>query len=172
MCLNTWCESFGSVSERQEESYTCSHPVVVILVAGQLNHQTVVGGVTSGRQSTRSRQHLVDRAVVNASSWCNSVTFGHEPDKWHFSVELLGLRIVQNVGRAVPSSTLHEQSMTVDTIIWLFGDLSESVLIDDLEVELELVDGDNVLTGVVLQGCREEGLREEESGNPESNRGA
>jgi len=62
--------------------------------------------------------------------------------------------------------------MSVNTIIWLFGDLGKCVLIDDLEVELELVDSDNVLTGEVLQGCSEEGLREEESRDPESNRGA
>lgn len=161
-----------SVSERQEQGHAGSSPSVLVLVAGQLNHQTVVGRVTGGRQGARSGEHLVGGAHVDAVGRCHTVALGHEPDDRHFSVQLLGVRVVQDVSRAVPARTLHEHTIDVATIVWFLSDLAQRVLVNDLEVELELIDGDNVLSGVVLQRGSEESLGEEEPRDPEGRWGA
>jgi hypothetical protein len=51
----------------------------------------------------------------------------------------------------------------VDTIFRFLSDFVQSVLIDNLEVELELINSNDVLSSKVLQRCSEESLREEES---------
>lgn len=45
-------------------------------------------------------------------------------------------------------------------------------LIIDLKLEGKLVNGNLTLTGIVLEGAREEGLWEEEPRDPESRRGS
>lgn len=67
----------------------------------------------------------------------------------------------------IPSSSFEEHAVAERSI---FGLLSHFVVFNfvvDFELEGELVNGDLALSGVVLERAREEGLREEEPGDPE-----
>lgn len=128
--------------------------------------------MAGGRKGAAPAQHLVDGAHVDAARGLDAVLLGHEPHDGHLGVELLGVRIVNHVRRIVPSSALHEHPVDVAPVFWFLGDLRNRVLVDDLEVKLKLVNGDDVLARIVLQRGRQEGLREKEPGNPERRRGA
>lgn len=68
----------------------------------------------------------------------------------------------------VPSCTFHVHAKDEATILRRLRDGCWVGIVAHLEVVAELVDSDLVLTGVVLKSTREEGLREEESTDPES----
>jgi len=54
----------------------------------------------------------------------------------------------------------------IDTIFRLLSNFVQSVLINNLKVELKLINSNNVLSREVLQRSREESLWEEETRNP------
>ena len=72
----------------------------------------------------------------------------------------------------VPSCTFHVHAKDKATILRRLSDGGRIGIVTDLEVVAELVDRDLVLTGVILQRTREEGLGEEETGDPESGWGS
>jgi len=71
------------------------------------------------------------------------------------------------MGGGVPTGTLHEHSVDERTIFWFLINLSNGDLIPDLEFKAQLIDSDDLLSCEILQGGCEEGLREEETGDPE-----
>lgn len=123
--------------------------------------------MTRGREGSRAGEHLVHRAVVDATLGLNAVALGDEPDDRHLCVELLGNTVVHDVRLVVPSSTLHEHTIHVGTIIRFLSNFILRVVIDNLEVEVKFIDGDEVLSGEVLQQGCEVGLREDESRDPD-----
>lgn len=68
----------------------------------------------------------------------------------------------------VPSSTFQEHTIAENTILRLGLYICRLNLIIDLELEAELINGKHILSSIVLFGTGEEGLREEQSGQPES----
>jgi hypothetical protein len=76
------------------------------------------------------------------------------------------------VSGAVPSGSLEIEAIGIAAIFWLLCDLVVRDFVVDLHIEVKLVDGDHVLSRIVLQTTCEERLREEQSTQPEHCRGA
>jgi len=72
----------------------------------------------------------------------------------------------------IPAGTFHVHAIDETAILRRFGDGAWRGIITDLKVIAELINGDLHFSRIVLQRTSEEGLREEESRDPESNRGA
>jgi len=68
----------------------------------------------------------------------------------------------------VPSGTFEVHTEAENTILWLLGNFLWINLIVDLEVHVKLINSDDMLSGEVLSSTCEEGLWEEESGEPVS----
>ena len=66
----------------------------------------------------------------------------------------------------VPSGSFEVHSVAEHSVCWLLCDILRVDLVVNLKVIVELIDGDCVLSCVVLQSASEEGLREEETGDP------
>ncbi len=107
--------------------------------------------MASCRQSTASAEHFVNWAHVDATCRSHSILLWHEPNDWHFSVQLFRVRVVDHMCRIVPPGSFHKHTIEIATVLRFLGDLSNRVLINYLEVELQLVNSNNVLTSVVLQ---------------------
>ena len=68
---------------------------------------------------------------------------------------------------AVPSGALEVEAIGIAAIFWLLSDLVVRDFIVDLHIEVKFVDGDHMLSRIVLQTTCEESLREEETTQPE-----
>jgi len=129
----------------------------------QLHVHDEVGGVTSGGQGSCSAQDLVDWAHVDTRIWLFSVLFGKEPKHWKLCVELLWLRVIQEVSSVVPSSTFKIHTVGKDSIFWGLSNLVVSNFVINLKLKVKLINGNDVLSGIVLKSSSEESLWEEES---------
>ena len=67
---------------------------------------------------------------------------------------------------AVVASTVHEQAVDEDTILWLLLHLVGLFELEALEGEGKLINSDLVLTSVGLKDARKEALREEHAADP------
>jgi hypothetical protein len=156
-------KSLRSISKCKEESNTSSDPDSLFFAASKFNHEAEVGRVTSCGQGSRTRQYLVDGAVIDASFGFLAILLGKQPNQREFCVELLRVGLVHEVSLTIPASTFHVHSIDEATIFRRLRDGGGCCIIADLKVIAELVDGNLVLTSVVLQCAREKGLGEEET---------
>jgi len=85
---------------------------------------------------------------------------------------LLGLRLVEEVARSIPASALDVHTVAEAAVLRFLSHLGRLDLVVDLVLEGELIDGDCVLSSIVLELACEEGLGEEESRYPEDSRWA
>jgi len=67
------------------------------------------------------------------------------------------------MGAEVPLATFKIQSIEKTSIFWFFFNISELRVIFEIEAKIKLIDGNCVLSCIVLQNTCQEGLREEES---------
>lgn len=72
----------------------------------------------------------------------------------------------------VPLASLKIHAIDVATILRLLLDVLVGAIVLDVEGEVESIDGDLVLSRVVLEGTSEEGLGEEETRDPEHSGGS
>jgi hypothetical protein len=68
---------------------------------------------------------------------------------------------------AVPSGTFKIHTINEATIFWLLRNFLRSNFIIDLSLKVKLIDGNNMLSGIILENTSKEGLWEEESRDPE-----
>jgi hypothetical protein len=87
-------------------------------------------------------------------------------DHGYFDVKLFGLGFVKHVDGFVPSCSFEVETIAENSIVWFVGNISWLDLIKYLEIVVQFVNGDGVLSCEILKGSCKEGLREEESGNP------
>ena len=71
------------------------------------------------------------------------------------------------MGCTVPSCTFKIHTIDEASILRLFGDFLWSDFIIDLGLKVQFINGNDMLSSVVLQNTCEEGLWEEESTDPE-----
>jgi len=82
---------------------------------------------------------------------------------WHLHEQLLGITVDQLVICVVPLAAFEVHTISVTSCLGLLSDiLHQQVRLDD-ETKADLIDGDLVLSRVVLLRTSEESLREEES---------
>ena len=128
--------------------------------------------MTRSGQSARTGEHLVDRAAVDPRFGLLAIFLRQQPDQRELGVELLRVRFVKVVGLGVPAGALHVHSIDEAAILRGLADGGWSRVVAHLEVVAKLIDGDLVLSCVVLEGTREESLWEEETRDPEGSWGS
>lgn len=67
----------------------------------------------------------------------------------------------------VPSCTFQEHTEAENSILRLCLDICGLDLVVDLKFEAELINSEDILSGIILLGSGKEGLGEEQSGQPE-----
>lgn len=168
---SAWCNQiervFCSVSEWKEESNACSNPFLFSFTGWELNEETEVGRMTRSGQGSCTWKYLVNGAIVDAGIWRFTVFLGQEPDKWELSIELLRIWVIQIMGLTIPSCTFHVHTIDETTILRRLGYGWWCSIVAHLEVKAKLIDGDLVLSGIILERTSEESLREKEARDPE-----
>lgn len=127
--------------------------------------------MTSGGKSSRSREHLVHRAIIDGSFLgLDSVAARQEQNHRSRRVQLLGLGFVNAMSHRVPSGSLEEHTVAKRTIFRLLSYFVVLNFIVNLKVKTKLIDSNLALTSIVLKGGSEESLWEEEPRDPEGRR--
>jgi hypothetical protein len=159
----------NSELESQEDRDTCADPVVFFLVRRQLQERHEVGRVTRRGQRARSRQHLIQRCVIEPSLRNDPVLDWDHVDHRHLDEKLLGIALVQHVGGIVPLASFDVAAIHEAAYFGLLLDLIFSKVILDIVPESDTIDSYDLLSGVVLHSASQESLWEKESGNPVNN---
>lgn len=84
----------------------------------------------------------------------------------HLNEQLFGIGFAEHVSVIIPLATLQVETVRVAATRWFLLDILNFPIILEFEAKCNLIDCDCVTSGVVLQVSGEEGLREEETGNP------
>ena len=119
--------------------------------------------MTSGRQGTSTSRSLVDGANVAVPTIDITHLRWLEPDVWHLNVKDLRVRLCQDTVFRAPSAAFQEETIDVGTIL---GSCLNVVLLrvaQDLEIEIDLINWDHMLSGIVLLDTSQEALCEEET---------
>ena len=155
----------SSIIEHGDESDTTLDPVSLGVAAQhwEPDHADEVGRVTGRRQSTEALKCLVDRAFIAVGLDLLSARL--HPDEWHLGEEHLRLRLFKSSLLFIPTAAFEEHTVDVGTI-WSLSLAIELRINHDFVVPLDLIDGDRVLSGVVLLETSQETLGEEETGDP------
>lgn len=144
--------------------------VGVLTLHGHASHHHEIVGDSDGGQDSLTLKGDVQRAVVGVVAHYLGVLDGHQPHDGDGGDEHLGVRLFQVLVVGVPSASFNEQAMDKGTIVRLLGGVYALGIGDDLEVELDGIDGDLVLSGVVLFHTSQERVNEMETRNPEARR--
>jgi len=98
------------------------------------------------------------------------VLHGHQPHDGDGRNEDLGVRLIKVLVVRIPSASLNEKTVDKSSIVRFLRRIDTLGVRDDLEVEHDGVNGDLVLSGIVLHETSEETMNEMEAGNPEARR--
>lgn len=130
--------------------------------------------MAGGGQGSRPTHHFVERALVGGSLLIAGGFFKrNEVHHWQLAEELFRATAGKLVSLVVPPAALEEEPINVTTEFRFFFDLGMMrEVVKESKPEIELVDGDGFLAGIVLKASRDEGLGEEESAHPEGDWGA
>jgi len=129
--------------------------VTVLLLHWQVNVQHEVGGVTSGGKGSCSSSLLVNWAAVGVSIVNVSLVLWHDVDHLHIGVKNLWIRLFQGFLSVVPSAAFNEKTVDVNSIFWWLAGVYLS-LVKDLKVHVDLINGNDILSSIVLFGASEE----------------
>lgn len=91
-----------------------------------------------------------------------------QPNVGHRGEEFLGRRLVKLADVLVPPGTLEEETVDVAAILGCLVLVMIGLGAEHFKVHLDLIDGNNVLTGVVLFETGQERLGKEETRDPEA----
>lgn len=97
-----------------------------------------------------------------------SVFHGHQPHDGHRRDQDLGVGLIKVLVVRVPSASFDEQTMDKGTIIGFLRCIDTLGIRDNLEVVLDGIDRNLVLSGIVLLDTSKETVSEMEAGNPEA----
>jgi len=100
------------------------------------------------------------------------VLHGHQPHDGDGRDKHLGVRLFEVLVVGVPSATFNEQTVDEGTIVGFLARVNTLGVRDDLEVVLDGINGDLILSGVVLFHTSEETVSEMETRNPEDSSGS
>jgi hypothetical protein len=172
-----WCyerlES-KSISEGKEKCSTCLNPQGRISVSGHFEEHHKVGAMTSRTQFTFSEHRLIEWAIEyrRVDLFLVLRCSRHHLDHRTLGEELLGLGVRNDMFFLVPLTSFEEYAVNVAAVCRFLLDVVFCQFVLENEVKDYLIDGDHVLTGVVLHHTSDECLREEEARNPEMIRGS
>jgi len=136
---------------------------------GEGDVQHIVGGMSGGHQHTTPVSGLEQRAFVDACGHYVLLQGGDEVDHGAASVENLGVRFTESAFLGVELAAFDVHADNVDTV---FGRADTLAIVrhvmDNSEVVNEGINGDGVLSGVVLHSTGQESVSEEELVNPQA----
>lgn len=124
--------------------------------------------MTCSRQCASSVQCLVYGASVAVVKHDVHSLRWLQPNVRHHCEQLLGGRLGKLIDFCVPSATLQEQTVDIHSILWCNFLVKLVLFGEDLEVDLDLINWDDILPGVVLLHTCQERLSKEETGDPEA----
>jgi len=119
--------------------------------------------VTRGGERTITREHLVNRAIVDAGLRLDTVLYGQEVNHGHLDEELLWLTLLELFRAVVPLAAFQVQAVKIAASLGLLLDVLIGHRTQHDMIEADLIDSNCVLSREVLLGTREESLWEEES---------
>lgn len=156
-----------SVSETEECCDTCSDPCILWFFTCQFHEKHEICRVPCCAERTTSRNHFIYRTIVDAFFGRDSLGEWDEVHHREIGVEFLRLWLLQDMLTIIPARAFQVQSINIAAIVRFFANVRVLHRVDHHEIEGELIDGDLMLTRVVLRCAGDERLREEETGNPE-----
>jgi len=142
----------------------------VLTLHGDPHHAHEVIGETDSRKDSLALESNVERALIRVVTLQLRRLHRHQPHDGERTQEHLRETLLQYFLLRVPATSFKQDSLDEGAIFGFLGGIDGFEVRDHLEVELDVVDGDLVFTGVVLLDTREEGLSEMESTDPEDGR--
>lgn len=124
--------------------------------------------MTSGTESARTTDSLLDGAALDTIRGNDAILFWHEVNDGQIGVELFRVRIIDKMSLAVIPGSFQIHAIDECTILWRLQHVFLGI--DGIElfhVETEHVDRNSLLACIVLQNASEKCLREEEAADPE-----
>ena len=92
---------------------------------------------------------------------------GYQPKIRHWSEKYFRLRILQSHSLLIKPTSFQEKSMNITSLFWVFVNIEFIIIvIDNLEVKRECINGNCFLSSIILFGSSEEWLSEIEPWNP------
>lgn len=158
-----------SVAQASEHGHSLLDPVpvLVLLLHGQPDVEDEVRRVAGGRKSTCPSRRLVDRALVRVAVVDLGLLLREHPNGLHLREEYLRHRFFECFFLLIPSAALDKESVDEDAIFCRLGQVIFGFIRNDLEIKVNRVDGDHVLSGEVLLCACQERLRKIEARDPE-----
>ena len=133
------------------------------LVGWQLKVEDEVSRVTRGGERTITREHLVNRAIVDAGLRLDTVLHWQEVNHRHLDEELLRLTLLELFRAVIPLAAFQVQAVKIAASLGLLLDVFIGHRAHHDVTEADLIDSNCVLSREVLLRTREESLWEEES---------
>ena len=153
----------SSVVEGAEKRSASLGPMGWVLVSGHADEADEVSRVTSRGQDTFPVHREVERHQVDALGVLIDGLQRDEVEHRSHSEKHLRVTLIQEPSRGVPFAAFHVHTLHEDTV-----GRSGGILISlDLVVEVHDIDGNLVLSGVVLASTCQEAVSEEELIDPE-----
>lgn len=135
----------------------------MLLVGRQLKVEDEVSRVTRGRERTITREHLVNRAIIDSGLSLDTVLHWQEVNHRHLDEELLRLTLLELLLAVVPLAAFQVQAVEIATRFRLLLDILVRHRAHHDMIKADLIDSNCMLSREVLLSTREEGLWEEES---------
>lgn len=123
--------------------------------------------MTSGSQNTLSLGGLVQGALVDALEVLVDLEHGLEQHHGAASVQNLVFRLTKGSGSLVPTATFDEHAENVNTFLRGWESIVVNDIVNDIEVQVHGINGNLVLTGIILRATRQETVGKEELVDPE-----
>lgn len=147
------------------------HCRVLTLHGDPKEHDEVIAE-TNSRENTTTRQRYIERALIGMVTLQLRGLDGHKPEDGHRAEQHLGNALLQHFLLSVPTAAFKEEAVYECTVFGLHGGVNAPRIADHLEIELDVVNGNFVLPGIVLFDACQETLCEMESTHPEDCRRA
>ncbi len=119
--------------------------------------------MTSGRQGTSTSRSLVDWANVAVPTIDITHLGWLEPDVRHLNKEDFRVRLCKDPIFTAPSAAFQEETVDVGTILGSFLNVVLLRVAQYFEIEIDLIDWDHMLSGIILLDTSQETLCEEET---------
>ena len=121
------------------------------------------------RKGPRPAHHFVQGAFVGVLFQLFVSLFkGNQIHDGELTEQLFGPALCQVMLPIVPPASLNEESVYIAAEFWFFCDFGVVAdRVQELELEVDFIDGNGFFAGIVLETASHESLREEETTHPE-----
>lgn len=142
-------------------------PILMLLLHWQPNVQHEICRMTRGRQSTCSPGCLVNWANIGMTIVNISLLLRFNPNGLHRSKKDFGHRLLKCLLLFVPPTSFNKQAINIHSITRPFRQIIFALIRNNLKIEINGINGNDILPGKVLLSTRQEWLSEIEAWNPE-----